>query len=63
MFCGKKYVFLVISNNLDNTFEVLGVFTDFNLAESFYNHYYFTDRKLQIIKKVVNPTQHETIFL
>ena len=57
MFFGKRYMFLVISNKL-NTFEVLGVFTTFNLAKSFYDHYYFTDRKLKIIKKKLNPTQH-----
>ena len=53
----KKYVFLVVSNKCGK-FEILGVFTKFQLAKSFYDHYYYTDRELKIIKKVLNPCQH-----
>ena len=57
MFWNKKYLFLLISNEL-NVFEVLGVFSTFDSAKSFYNHYSSTGRRLQIIKKVLNPIQH-----
>jgi len=57
MFRNKKYLFLLISNEL-NVFEVLGVFSTFESAKSFYNHYSATDRRLKIVKKVLNPTQH-----
>jgi hypothetical protein len=56
MFWRKQYVFLLISDKFGK-FEVLGVFTTFDLAKSFYNHYYYTDRELKIIKKVLNTHQ------
>ncbi len=60
MFCNKRYVFLVISYK-SNDIEILGVFTTFYYAKCFYDHYYSDDRKLKIIKKILNPTQHGQI--